>query len=254
MLIRKEDVAMYFFTNNYLYEYGVMISGENSIVGFPERNINDGDKNTYWSSSASSPAITINMSENRNVDFIWLKASNITSFTVYYYTTSWTQLNGAVQNKGNNIYWFRANNAVSAKDWKIVFTTTDYIKLYEMFIMQLRLEQTQEIFLPSKVDVTYEDTIGVEHTLSNGQTVVYSGRRPYANISIEYQYTPKENRDSLYNIYSLPYLRSQFCIIPDEDYPENIYRCVWIDKTFPLIYSISYKGAGFSGTIRLKEC
>ena len=244
---------MYFFSDNYIYEYGTDVYGEQTVSGCPERFIKDGDKNTYWESEKTNPSLTINLAKEHTIDSLWIKTANVSSFSLYYYLSGWQLVSGSPINKGNGVWFFFKFPEIIAKDWQIRFVSTGNTRVYELFLMKSRLIQESDDNLPSKVDVTINDIASVEHILADGQTIVYSGRRAYAEISIEYQFTPRENRDALYLLYSLPYLRSVICVLPDSDYPEGIYRCVWIDKSFPLIYSISYKGAGFSGVIRLRE-
>jgi len=263
MLIDMAADDLYIFTENYLYRSGTAAAASNPG---DEENTFDYDLTTFWESVDPSPAppgcyINYDLTQNFDIDYMWLKASNLGSYTVWEWTgAAWQQIGAARTPDANGI---SLENIIPAlgdpNKLRLEFTSASpgVIYIYEVFFFKLlHTFQTSDHSLPSNTIVTPVDRIGGSYQLSDGAQTTYRGSKIYHDITFELEFTPKTSRDSLYDLYySTTYgIRPNLVVYPDpEEYPEGIYRVVFENIDFPFSYTIPYKGSGFGGSLQFKE-
>ncbi|MBC8488518.1 MAG: hypothetical protein H8D45_21020 [Bacteroidetes bacterium] len=253
----------YIFTENYLYRDGIAAAGSNPA---DEDNTYDYDLTTFWESVNPAPApplcyINYQFPATYDIDYVWLKSSNLGSYTVWEWTgAAWQQIGGARTPDANGISLEDITPALGDPDrLRLEFTSASpgVIYIYEVFFFKLlhTLQNSDDSFA-SNIIVTPVDRIGGSYMLVDGSQTSYRGAKIYRDITFEYEFTPQASRDSLYDIYySTTYgIRPPVVVYPNPDeYPEEIYRCVFERIDFPFGYTIPYKGSGFSGTLNFKE-
>ena len=255
---------LYIFSENYLYRSGTTATGSNPASD--EEDSFDYDLATYWESINPAPAppgcyINYQFTTNFDIDYVWVKSSNLGSYTVWEWTgAAWQQIGGARTPDANGISLESITPALGNPDrLRLEFTAdvSGIIYIYEVFFFKLlHTFQTSDHSLPSNVIVTPIDRIGGSFQLTDGSYTSYRGIRVYHDITCEFEFTPKANRDSLYDLfYSTTYgIRPNLVVYPDpEEYPEGIYRVIFDDINFPFSYQIEYKGSGFGGNLTFKE-
>jgi len=251
---------MMYFTDNYAHgdDVEVTSSGGDTITGHSEMDARDGNKATYWESDGATPSLIIDLGQAQVIDSLWLKQEHITAFSLYCSSdgSTWgSAITGTPVDKGNGIFWFFGFASNNKRYWKIVVTTKGdgNVKIYEVFLMTLRLSQLTDELMPSMVSCIPDDTMGGSYKMGDGSTTSYSGEKPFVAVEIAYQNTTLANRDNLYLLYSTPTLRPPLCVLPDLLYPENIFRVVWADTKFPFDYSNAYQGSGWNGKMSFME-
>jgi len=255
------DMGHYFFTESYTYKQGVAasISGGTPAAGHLPPDAIDYDKASYCETDGANPELVIDLGVARTVDSLWLKHDNIETIEVYHSSDgiAWTETAGGdgVIDMGDGILWYFGFTAQSKRYWKIKVATkagAGNVKFYEAMLMELKLTLEDDIDLPADVRVDKVDTIGGHYVMADGSTLSYAGQRIFARIAVMFQYTPKANKDALEALFASP-IRQALTIVPDEAYPENIYRAIWQEADFKLNYSIPYKPNGFSGELNFIE-
>ena len=201
-------------------------------------------------------------SDTQTIDAIWFKGYNISTYQVYaWIAAAWHLVDTVVVTApltSYNLHIF--DHTHQSSSWKLAITLTaspGVPLVYEGMLMKyhLTLSDTDDS-LPSGVEIMPVDRAGGSYQLADGSQTSFRGVRIYHDITYEFEFTPKANRDNLYNIYySITYgIRPNIVIYPDPDeYPEGIYRVVWKSTIFDFAYTINYKGSGFSGKIELVE-
>lgn len=246
---------MLFFTRNYLYDDDIGINATNHEGDNSIQNAIDGDKRTYYE-CASDATISIDLKQNQYIDSCHIRADNVDAISLYYSDngSNYTLLSSDFIDKGEGVYWLFGAIEQNKRYWRIVIEKgAGNIRIYEIFLMKMRLNQSLEQYRPSSVKVTFVDTKGGKYLMADGSMLSYSGIREYAKIELSYTFTPMVNYNSIKDLYTIPSLRSPLCILPDENYPNGIYRVVWSIDELDFEYSSSYTGSGFSGKLVFEE-
>jgi len=249
----------YFLTENYLYKPGIALATSNP--GDDGEDTYDYNLTTYWESvnPPNSPCyINFLLDDSYDINTVWLKADNLDEYRVYEWSgVAWTLI-GSYNPDANGI-GFETFTGVINDFWRLEFFASGAgtIKIYEVFWMKhLHTLQASDDNLASNIIVTPIDSIGGVYLMADGSYTSYRGIKIYHNITYEYEFTPKANRDSLYNIYySSDYgIRPNIVVYPNPDeYPEGIYRVVFENIDFPFSHTIPFKGSGWSGSLNFKE-
>lgn len=251
---------IYFFTSPYNYESNVTMSsagGTDDIAHPPEKAI-DSDKLTYWENDGANPDLIINLGSSRDIDSLWFKHYNIDTFNLYYSDDGAIWDLQATTNrvaKGTDIFWQFDFTLRTKQYWKISVTAKlggGNVKIYELMLMKQRLTLGDDE-APAMVTMAPQDMIGGSYEMADGSTKSYSGNFVHTNIKMEFKYAIDAVRDNLCNLYSTPLVRPPITILPDDDYAENIYRCIWKSTDFPFRYTIPYKGSGWTGNLEWQE-
>lgn len=251
----------YFFSQSYTYKNNVTpsISGGTPVAGHPATDAIDYDKDSYCETDGDTPALVIDLGVARTIDSLWLKHSNISTFALYHSAngSDWTVCSGGdgIVDKGSGIFWYFAFTEQIKRYWKIAVTAkveAGNVKFYEAMLMESKLMLEDEVDLPSDVKVDKIDTIGGSYVMADGGALSYAGQKAYVKIAVMFEFTPKANKDALETLFESP-LRQALSILPDDEYPERIFRVIWNDTDFNLNYSIGYKGSGFSGDLEFQE-
>ena len=252
---------MYIFSESYTYRSGVSISsaGGSDVAGHLPAEAIDYDKDSYWENDGATPDLIIDLGAIRTIDSLWFKHSNIYTFNLYYSDNgiAWTlQADTNREAKGTTVFWQFDFTERVKRYWKISVTSKIVgcnIKIYELMLMRAKAIWTNTSYLPADAIVTPTDRIGGGYEMADGSFLTYAGQRLYNDIELIFEYLPKAQRDVLYTIFSSPAIRGSLVILPDDEYPDGIYRTNWSDINFPFRYTIGYKGSGFSGNIKLRE-
>ncbi len=256
---------LYFFSESYTHKPDAVAtsSGGSDVTGHPPSHAIDYDMNTYWENDAALPVLKIDLGAAYTIDSVWLKHDNISTYTLYYSTddTSYYAVSGGTAGSGGAARWLFAFTQQTARYWRLNVTAKvggGNAKVYDVLLMERRLAVTDMQNMPADIRVVPNDRAGGGYQMADGSFTTYSGERAYVDMEIEYQYTPKSNRDSLYALFSTCAngnydIRSPLVIFPDQEYPEEIYRVLWGDARFPLTYQIGYKGSGFGGVLKFQE-
>lgn len=253
-------MAVYFFNKSWVSESGISASssGGSDVVGHLPAKVYDYDKITYWENDGATPSLIIDLGVARLINSLWMYQDNIDDFDLYYSSngSDWTKVaDGTQADKGDGIWWFFDFTDVTKRYWKITVTSkvgAGNVKIYELMLLELRLTLSEDVDLPSMVVVTPKDMIGGSYPLVDGSVTSYAGIREYSSIEIEFKNVPELVYDGLYLLYSIP-LRYPLVILPDDDKPDKIYRCLWDDTDFNLHYDQPLKLSGFSGTLKFME-
>ena len=253
-------MSVYFFSKAWTYERAVVASSSGGTDVYPPSNATDYNRQTWWESDGGTPSLIIDLGMARTIDSLFLHEDMITTFKLYHSpdNSNWTEVSdGTKAEKQAGIWWWFSFTEVSKRYWKIAVTAkgANNVKIYELLLMELKLTlgASDELELPSMVTITPKDTIGGNYSIVDGSTTSYAGNKDYAEISIEFKNVSATVRDNLYSLYTTPTLRCPLVILPDDDSPSYIYRCVWQDTAFNFGYSIPLKPAGFDGTLKFME-
>jgi len=254
---------LYFFSESYTYRPDTTVATTNP-PGVKE-NLLDYDMTTYWTGNdpGGGPCeIVFTFFNTQIIDAIWFKGYNIGTYEVYaWIAAAWHLVDTIVVNETGisyNLHIF--DHTHQSSSWKLAITLTaspGVPLVYEVMLMKhfVTLSDIDDS-LPSNVTVTPIDRIGGSYQMADGAQTSYRGIKIYHDITYEYEFTPKANRDALYDVYySITYgIRPNIIIYPDPDeYPEGIYRVVFESIDFPFRYQIPYKGSGFGGRLNFKE-
>ena len=254
-------MAVYFFNKSWVSESGVSASssGGSDVAGHLPAKVYDYDKSTWFENDGATPSLIIDLGTARLINSLWLYQDNIDDFDLYYSHngSDWDKVTDGTQiDKSDGIWWFFDFTDATRQFWKITITSkvgAGNIKIHEVMLLELRLTLSEDLDLPSMVVVTPKDTIGGSYNLVDGSITSYAGIRAYSEIEITYQNIPSETYDDLYELFTTPYLRYPLVILPDDDKPSYIYRCIWSEDAFNFKYSQSLKLSGFDGSIKLME-
>lgn len=254
-----DDVV--FFSESYSYKPDAVASTAGTSVGAntPDKAV-DYDKATFWETTDAAPSIKIDLGAAYEIDSLWFKSDNVSKYRLYYsaddiaYFAAFAEQDGNA-NGINSVFSFTAQ---TKRYWRLDITQETVVGtntlIYDIMLMEHRLTlQNSDQSLPAKIDIRPNDRIGGSYQLADGAAASFSGQTIFADITMDFEYTPKANRDNLYNLFSSPAIRPLLTIYPDDEYPEGIYRVIWKSTLFDFVYSISYKGSGFSGQIAFLE-
>ncbi len=251
-------MAVYFFSKSWTYESNVSASSSGGTDVYSPSEAIDYDMLSYWENDGATPSLIVDLGTTRAIDSLFLKEANITTFKLYHSPngTDWTEVtDGTKTEKESDIWWWLEFTEVTKRYWKVEVTTkgAGNVKVYELMLMEMRLALTDTEDLPSMVVISPKDTIGGSYGLVDGSVTSYAGTKTYADISIEFQNIPSDAYDNLYELFTTPSLRYPLVVIPDDDKPSYIYRCIWADEDFNLKYNQALKLSGFDGSINLTE-
>ena len=254
---------LYFFSESYTYKPDTTVATTNAGGG--EANLQDYDMATYWTGNdpVGGPCeIVWTFSNTQTIDAIWFKGYNIGTYKVYaWIAAAWHLVDTVVVTDpltSYNLHIF--DHTHQSSSWKLAVTLTaspGVPLVYECMLMKYHVTLSDiDYSLPSRCTITPTDRIGGTYGLADGSFTSFRGIKIYHDITYEFEFTPKANRDNLYDIYySIIYgIRPNIVIYPDpEEYPEGIYRVVFESIDFPFSYQIPYKGSGFGGSLKFKE-
>jgi hypothetical protein len=253
-------MAVYFFNKSWVSESGVSASssGGSDVIGHLPAKVYDYDKITYWENDGATPSLIIDLGVSRLINSLWMYQDNIDDFDLYYSDngSDWTKVTDGTQtDKGDGIWWWLSFTEVTKRYWKVEITAkgAGNIKVHELMLMELRLTLSADVDLPSMVVVTPKDTIGGSYALVDGSVTSYAGIKAYSDIEITFQNIPSDTYDDLFELFTTPSLRYPLVVIPDDDKPSYIYRCIWADDAFNFKYSQSLKLSGFDGSMKFME-
>lgn len=254
-------MGLYFFTKPYTSEPNVAVDalGGNTTSGHPEEHAVDYKKTTYWENDAATPELKISLGEVFAVDSLWFKSDNVAKYKLYYDSGGgWVQIGTEQNGNADGINSLLAFGAQSAQYWKLSITQktapAQKVKIYEVLLMEQRLAITTITNAPADIDIIPTDRAGSGYKMASGAMTTYSGERIFHDVQLTFEYTPKANRDNLYDLFCCPTFRPPLTIWPDSvDHPEDICRVVWADNKFGLQYQIAFKGSGFGGVLRFQE-
>lgn len=256
---------VYFFSESYTYKSAAVAtsSGGSDVSGREPEYAIDYDMDTQWENDAALPVLKIDLGAAYAIDSLWFKHGNIDTFTLYYSTDdiSYFAVSGGTAGSGGVAEWLFAFTEQTARYWRLNVTAKiggGNASVYDVLLMKQRLAITSIDNLPADIIITPIDRAGGGYEMANGTMATYSGSRDYADIDMVFAYTPVANRDNLYGLYSVDAggfrnIREPLVIFPESDYPEKIYRVLWGDINFPLKRQISYKDAGYGGTLQFQE-
>ena len=219
----------------------------------------DNDQMTYWETTDASPQLKVDLGVAQAVDSIWFKSANVAKYRLYYSTDDILYTAAHAEQDGNaNGYNFDFEfTPQTARYWRLDITQElvggNNTLIYEVLLMEHRLTLDDDDSWPSRVEVIPTDRIGGSYVLADGSITSFAGDRARVDIEMFFEYTPFANRNNLYDLYSTPTLRPTLTIFPDDNYPQGIYQVIWQNIDFPLVYQISYKGAGFGGSLKFQE-
>lgn len=244
-----------FFSKPYTYESGVSVSstGGSTVSGHPETDAIDNDKSSYWENDGATPSFIVDLGVARTIDCLYMKSSQILTFALYHSDngSSWTQVtDGDLSEEETGIFWLFDFTEVSKRYWKVEVLTKDSgnVRIYELMLFEGKFTLADDVGI-----VKFKDTIGVSYLMADGASQTASGLRLYAHTALRLQNISKSDRDNLFTLFSLPTPRYPLAILPDDNYPEGVYRVTWGIEDFPLEYSNQYTGSGFSGTFEFRE-
>lgn len=248
----------YFFTESYTYREDVVASSVGGTDVYPPANAIDYDQLTYWENDAATPEFVVDLGVARTIDSLFLKHSNILLFTLYHSpdNMAWTSVADGVKTEPEaGTFWFLSFTAQTKRYWKLVVTTkvgVGNVKIYEsmLFVMKVHLGDNDGVGM---INAVPDDPIGGSYLMSNGTTQSFAGGKEYQTIDFSFNYCTLAIKNSLYALYNTPTLRNPVVIIPDEDEPSKIYRCVWNTTKFNFTYQTSMKLAGYSGSLSFTE-
>lgn len=252
---------IYFFTESYTYKPDVSVSdaGGSTIAGREEEFAVDYDQASWWENDGATPDLIIDLGAAYLIDSLWFLQYNISSFTLWHSDDGaiWTEVVDAGKtDAGNDVYFYFAFTEQTKRYWKISVAGKDSggenVKIFEVMLMYQRLVLDDEA-APKIPMVTRKDRTGGSYTMVDGSEQSYSGDYAFADIRMEWEFLAEAEHNSLYLIYSSPMIRPALTILPREDFPEQIFRCVWGSTDFDFQYTIAYGGAGFSGTLEWRE-
>ena len=254
--------SLYFFSESYTYRPDTTVATTNAGGG--EANLQDYNMATYWTGNDPSGGpceIVWTFTDTQTIDAIWFKGYNIGTYKVYaWIAAAWHLVDTVIVTDpliSYNLHIF--DHTHQSSSWKLAITLTaspGVPLVYESMLMKYHITLSDiDYSLPSGCTITPTDRIGGTYGLADGSFTSFRGIKIYHDITYEFEFTPKANRDNLYDIYYSPTygIRPPLVIIPDDNYPEGIYRVVFESIDFPFSYTIPYKGSGFSGQLKFKE-
>ena len=254
-----DDVV--FLSESYSYKPDAVASTAGTSVGAntPDLAI-DYDKATYWETTDAAPSIKIDLGAAYEMDSLWFKSSNVAKYRLFYSADDIAYFAAFAEQDGNaSGYNYQFSfSAQTKRYWRLDITQEVVVGtntlIHEVMLMEHRLTlQNSDQSLPAKIDVRPNDRIGGNYQLADGAATSFSGQTIFADITMDFEYTPKANHDNLYALFSSPAIRPPLTIYPDDEYPEGIYRVIWKSTLFDFVYSIAYKRSGFSGAITFLE-
>ena len=233
------------------------LTAANMITSDAKRQFrSDGD-----ASDLTITSITITLDETSSVSRIALLEMNFKNFRIYYdgTTASTFTLSGG---------------ATITSSWSSNSTTSMFLRCDTVSCKTVTLEATETIvadrekslgqFIVSTLDLTltripsakgYKPVINrneVTHKLSDGGTRLHYIRPRYES-KVKLKYITETLRESLRTIYNDDDTRI-FCPFGTQtSWDVFIFDAVWVGKFDFLTYSDDAVGAGFSGTINLRE-
>ena len=253
-------MAVYFFSKSWNYERAVSASSSGGTDVYAPAKAFDYNRQTYWENDGALPSLIIDLGTARTIDSLFMHEAMITTFKLYHSSNGadWTEVTtGTKTEKEAGVWWWLSFTEVSKRYWKIEVTAkgAGNVKIYELMFMELKLTlgASDELELPEMVISTPKDTIGGSYPLVDGSTTSYAGSKDYAEITINFKNISTTVRDNLYSLYTTPTLRYPLVIIPDDDSPSYIYRCIWLTTEFPFQYSQPLKLSGIDGALRFME-
>ena len=180
----------YFFSENYLYRDGVTAVGSNPV---DETNSFDYDLTTYWASVNPAPAppgcfINYVFPTTFDINYVWLKSSNLASYTIWEWAGAvWQQIGGVKTPDANGISLETFAPALGNPDRiRLEFTATvpGIIYIYEVFFFKLlHTLQVSDDSLASNIIVTPVDRIAGSYMLADGSQTSYRGIKIYHDIT-----------------------------------------------------------------------
>ena len=247
----------YFFTESYTYREDVIATSSGGTDIQPPASAIDYDQATYWESDGATPSFIIDLGVARQIDSLFLLESMITTFKLYYShnNTNWTEVTDGTKTEiSADVWWWFSFTSVSRRYWKIEVLTKGVgnvrIKEFMLFVMKVHLAENDGVGM---VNVVPDDPIGGSYLMSNGTTQSFAGSKEYQTIDFSFNYTTLTIKNLLYALYNTPTLRNPVVIIPDEDEPSKIYRCIWNMTKFEFVYQTSMRLAGYSGSLSFTE-
>lgn len=257
-----DDVV--FLSESYTYKPDAEASTDGTSVDDNTPDLaTDYDKDTtFWETTDVAPSIKIDLGAAYEIDSLWFKSENVSKYQLYYSEDDISYFAAFDEQDGNadGVDFLFSFTAQTEQYWRLDITEEIVVGtntlIYEIMLMEHRLTLNHiDESLPSMVSVhPTDDRIGGGYILADGSATTYSATKEYVDIKLDFEYTPKANRDAIYELFSLPTLRPPLTIypIPDE-YPEWIYRVVWGNTKFPFSHTIPYRGSGWSGQVEFKS-
>ena len=256
-----------FFSECYTYKPGVTADNNgvgNDTVGHPPKDAFDYDRESYWENDAPAPQFDIDLGAAYSIDSFFIWHFNIDLYTLYYSFNGIAYFgvaDGTDEDYPGMKYKMQFTPQ-EARYWRVIVTAkagAGDIKFYELMLMHHERVlgaggATSE--LPAMMDVIHSDKAGGSYEMADGSLSSYSGERVFVNIDIRFAYLPKTQRTSLHSLFlgAEGTFRPPLVIYPDEtEFPDDLYRVLWVDKNFPLKYQVGYKLSGWKGTLRFQE-
>ena len=252
---------VFIFTRPYTYDSGVVATavGGTTDPDHPESHAIDHNDNTYWENDAVAPQFDIDLGAAHTIDSFYIRHFNIDLYTLYWSTDdiTYTSVSFGTAGSGGTSKWLLEFITKTARYWRIIVTAKvggGDTKFFEVMLMEHRLSLDDDDSYPAMVDVQDSDRSGGSYELANGAYTTYAGEELFADIEIAFDKITQATRDSLYSLFTTPDFRPPLIIFPAHaEYPDEIFRVLWEDVTFPLTYDKSLKLTGFSGVFRFKE-
>lgn len=250
-----------FFTEPYTYKPDVSVSsaGGSTVTGREEIYAVDYDQGSWFENDGATPDLIIDLGAAYLIDSLWFLQYNIASFTLWHSDdgAAWTEVVDAGKtDAGDDVWNYFAFTEQTKRYWKLSVASKDAggenIKVYEVMLFYQRLALDDDA-APKIPMVTRRDRVGGSYTMADGSEQSYSGNYAFADVRMEWEHLAEASHNSLLSLYSTPMIRPALTILPREDFPAEIFRCVWGSTDFDFQYTTSYGGAGFSGTLEWQE-
>jgi len=254
-----DETYIFLDAYSYLSDAAASTPGTSVSTNTPDK-ANDYLWNTYWETSDGAPQLKIDLVAAYEVDSLWFQHStNVNEYRLYHsdddavYTA--VDVAQVADVAGYTYYDF---TGATHRYWRLDITNKDAgnVTITECMLMlhQLTLSATDDS-QPSRIDMNVEDRGGASYFLADGTAISYTGstERGKATLTLSFVQTPEANRNSLKDSYEGPPIRLPLVIYPDTEFPSEIFRVIWQTPMFPLRYTQSFKGAGFSGELKFSE-
>lgn len=255
-----------FFTESYTYKSAAVADSGgigNDIAGHPCADAFDYDKDSYWENDAAAPQFDIDLGAAYEIDSMFLWHFNIDTYTLYYSTDDivYNAIVDGTDADYPGLLYKMSFTSQTARYWRVIVSAKagpGNIKFYEFMLMNHELvlgAGGAAVELPRMMDVIVSDKSGGSYSMADGSLSSYSGEKLFVNVDMHFTFLPKTQRDSLYALFTVSdVIRPPLVIYPDEtEYPDNVYRVLWVDEDFPLKYQVSLKMSGFRGTLKFQE-